>query len=202
MVKALVIVAHPDDETIWCGGTILENKRWRWVVLSLCRRDDADRAPRFARACKQLGAKFAMSDLEDEHPELQLNSLDEVEMRIAGMLRQNNFGFRFDYVFTHGANGEYGHLRHIAVHDAVRQMVGGGRLRCKKIFFFNYKRSARGNFCVPNTRTADVNRALRAATARAKRLLITFAYNFSIGSFEEQSANATESFKVESACDH
>ena len=38
--EALVIVAHPDDETIWMGGTILKNKNWKWTILSLCRASD------------------------------------------------------------------------------------------------------------------------------------------------------------------
>ena len=50
--KAAVIVAHPDDEIIWCGGTILMNPDLQWTVLVLCRGNDADRAPKFYRVLK------------------------------------------------------------------------------------------------------------------------------------------------------
>jgi hypothetical protein len=36
-MKAAIIVAHPDDETIWSGGLILKKPEWQWTVLSLCR---------------------------------------------------------------------------------------------------------------------------------------------------------------------
>jgi LmbE family N-acetylglucosaminyl deacetylase len=201
MVKALVIVAHPDDETIWCGGTILKHKKWDWAIISLCRRDDPDRAPKFARACKSLNARCAMSGLEDEHPEQPLASLGEVKSRIAALLGQNNFGFCFDFIFTHGPNGEYGHNRHKETHAAVKEMLSEGALRCKKIFFFSYKRSALGDFAEPDARGANLNARLSARGARAKQLLITSIYGFSIGSFEQLSASAVESFKVEVTCD-
>ena len=54
--RAAVIVAHPDDETLWCGGTILLHPDWAWEVVSLCRASDPDRAPKFGRALDALGA--------------------------------------------------------------------------------------------------------------------------------------------------
>jgi hypothetical protein len=196
MARALVVVAHPDDETIWCGGTILMHPDWEWVILSLCRKDDLDRAPKFRKACKALGASCAISNLEDEHPEKKLRSLGEVKRRIAAMLGQLNAGESFDFVFTHGANGEYGHNRHREVHRAVKEMIAGGRLRCRKIFFFSYKLSEGGESCEPDTRDAGVERALSREIAREKRLLITSVYEFISGSFEERSAQSIESFKV------
>src|SRR5512147_433990 len=60
-----VIVAHPDDETLWAGGMILTQPTWHWFVVTLCRGSDEDRAPRFYRALKALGAEGTMGDLND-----------------------------------------------------------------------------------------------------------------------------------------
>ena len=49
-----VIVAHPDDETLWAGGTILSHPSWNWFIVCLCRGSDKERAPRFHNALKIL----------------------------------------------------------------------------------------------------------------------------------------------------
>jgi len=196
MVKAIVIVAHPDDETIWCGGTVLMHPDWNWTVLSLCRKDDKDRAPKFKKVCRRLKARNAMSDLEDEHPERKLKSLEEVKERILAMIKKLRCGTSFDKLFTHGSNGEYDHNRHKEVHRAIREMIESGELGAKKVFFFNYKRVPSGAYCVPNQRSASVNTRLSARIAQSKLLLITSGYEFTYGSFEARSARAIESFKV------
>jgi LmbE family N-acetylglucosaminyl deacetylase len=49
-----VIVAHPDDETLWAGGTILNHPAWKWFIVCLCRGCNKERSIRFYNALKAL----------------------------------------------------------------------------------------------------------------------------------------------------
>ena len=141
-IKNLVIVAHPDDETIWMGGTIIQNKDCEWEIICLCRKDDKDRMPKFSKVCKELNADYSISDLDDEKFH-DLDS-DEVINKIKAMKKKGEY----DYVYTHGENGEYGHVRHLDVHKAVNKMIENKELKCKGIFYFSYKgKNAIGSFC-------------------------------------------------------
>lgn len=113
----LIVVAHPDDETIFFGGLVQTYKRRPWKII--CVTDgDADgvgsrRRLDFLNACKKLGAGVGeMWDFPDLYEErVQVDKLVE-------RLKQENAG----EVFTHGILGEYGHPHHqdvcLAVHRA------------------------------------------------------------------------------------
>ncbi|MEM4257185.1 MAG: PIG-L family deacetylase [Candidatus Diapherotrites archaeon] len=189
MVKAISIVAHPDDETIWMGGKILREKNWSWVILSLCRKDDPDRAPKFFRVCKALNAKGFISDLDDENPEKDL-SLDEVVKRIEPIVHDK----KFDFVFTHGKNGEYGHKRHIEVHNAVIEMYKSGLLKLKNLLCFNYKRNENPFMCLPNE-DAQEKLELTDSEFREKQRLVHEVYGFRKDIFEYLSCSKTETFQ-------
>jgi LmbE family N-acetylglucosaminyl deacetylase len=45
--RAAVVVAHSDDDTLWCGGYILTHPELDWRFVSLCRASDPDRVPNF-----------------------------------------------------------------------------------------------------------------------------------------------------------
>src|SRR5471030_758716 len=96
-----IIVAHPDDETLWAGGTILVNPLWDCFVACLCRKNDTDRSPKFKRVLKILGAKGKMSNLDDG-PEQKPLPENEVEEAILQLLPATHFNL----VITHSINGE------------------------------------------------------------------------------------------------
>lgn len=113
----LIVVAHPDDETIFFGGLVQTYRRRPWKII--CVTDgNADgvgqrRRADFMSACKKLGAAQAeMWDFPD---------LYEVRVDVARLTARLNNEAAAE-VFTHGILGEYGHPHHqdvcLAVHRA------------------------------------------------------------------------------------
>ncbi len=190
MVNALVIVAHPDDEIIWMGGYLLRYSDWDWTIVSLCRKNDMDREPRFRNVCKMLNAESHISDLDDtEEGYFKRISNEDIEPRLNFL-----FGKRFDYVFTHGSNGEYGHIRHRQVSNSVKKMIKERKLMCRKLFLFSYQK--KGKFCFANLK-ADKYINLDENELREKKNLIKNVYGFQDGGFEETCAAGSEAFSIE-----
>ena len=131
MSRILVIVAHPDDEIIWMGGTILNNPQVEWTIFSVCRASDTDREPKFRRVSEHLGAKAIIADLDDEDELSLQDATTEAEKIILEKLQ----GETFDILFTHGLNGEYGHERHIAVHNAINNLSRDKKIKPENIYF-------------------------------------------------------------------
>jgi LmbE family N-acetylglucosaminyl deacetylase len=106
--RAAVVVAHPDDETLWCGGYILTHPEFHWRIVTLCRALDPDRAPKFRRVLQRLGAEGEMADLDDGPDQAPL-PVEQVQETTARLLA----GTSYNLILTHGPKGEYTrHRRH------------------------------------------------------------------------------------------
>jgi LmbE family N-acetylglucosaminyl deacetylase len=96
-----IIVAHPDDETLWAGGTILSHPSWRCFIICLCRGNDKERSPRFYSALKILKSEGIMGSLDDGPEQRPLDG-KEVEGTILDLLPPHHF----DLIISHNPSGE------------------------------------------------------------------------------------------------
>lgn len=110
--NALLLVAHPDDETIFCGGTMLYYPKWNWQVVCMTWDENHPRYKQFVDAMecyKAVGVNITSfstlkhedngSDLTDPEIKDWSESLKELEISP-------------DIILTHNLLGEYGHSHH------------------------------------------------------------------------------------------
>ena len=194
--NALCIVAHPDDETIWMGGFILHNKNWNWTILSLCRKNDLDRMPKFLRVCKEYNANGIISDLDDEV--LKPLNIYDLSLKIFNLLPLKIY----DFIFTHGKNGEYGHLRHKETNKAVLQLINQKKLFSENKYCFNYIPGSQISphdkelkIPIPNKNT-DLLFNLTPQEFKNKYMIIHELYGFKNNIFETLSCSKSESFSI------
>ena len=187
--RAAVIVAHPDDETLWCGGYILTHPEFLWRVATLCRASDPDRAPRFRRVLRRLGAEGEMADLDDGPDQTPLPA-GQVQETAARLLA----GIGYGLILTHGPSGEYTrHRRHEECCQAVIELWRSGRVDAKRLWLFAYEDG--GGQYLPRVREdADWREVLLERTWIEKRRLITDYYGFGPASWEAKTAPREEGF--------
>ena len=189
-LRVAVVVAHPDDETLWCGGLILQHSDWHWRIVTLCRGSDRDRASRFASVLRLFGAKGQMADLDDGPDQRPLPAA-EVEETILGLLPRSEF----DLILTHGPGGEYTrHRRHEECCRGVAMLWEARRLSTQRLWMFAYE--DRGGAGLPLVRSdADRREVLPPEVWREKRRVLTDLYGFTDESWEVRVAPREEGWR-------
>ena len=184
-----VIVAHPDDETLWAGGTILSHPMWNCFIVSLCRGKDHDRAPRFNEALKILKSEGIMGDLDDGPDQVPLDK-GEVEQAILSLLPPKHF----DLIISHNPSGEYTrHIRHEEVGEAVINLWNSDKISASEIRLFAYE-DGHKTYYPKAIENAAIYRPLTKRTWRRKFTIITQIYGFENESWEAQTTPVAEAF--------
>ncbi len=184
-----VIVAHPDDETLWGGGLILAHPGWEWTIVTLCRAGDPDRAPRFFRVLQHLGASGRMGDLDDGPEQAPLDQALIQDTLLSLLPRP-----RFDLIVTHGPRGEY--TRHRRHEETCRAVVGlwqEGRLSADALWLFAYEDGGRAYYPRADA-SAGSAEELPLRVWQNKYRLMTQVYGFAPESWEAQATPRREAF--------
>ena len=188
-LRAAVVVAHPDDETLWCGGYILAHPEFDWRIVTLCRASDPDRAPKFRRVLEQLGAVGDMADLDDEPDQVPL-PIEQILETTARLLA----GSSYSLILTHGPKGEYTrHRRHEECCRSVVELWQSGSIDTERVWLFAYEDGGRAY--LPRVREdADRRDMLTESVWLEKRRLITDVYGYGADSWEAQATPQEEGF--------
>lgn len=185
-----VIVAHPDDETLWCGGTMLSHPMWKYFIVCLCRSSDQERSEKFYAALKVYGAEGIMGDLDDG-PDQRPLVKDEIEDTITGLLPN----YHFDLLISHDPHGEYTrHLRHEETGKAVISLWNSGRISANELWTFAYEDGMKAYLPKPLAK-APIYLDLSKDVVTQKYNLITETYGFAPDSFEAMTSPKAEAFR-------
>jgi LmbE family N-acetylglucosaminyl deacetylase len=184
-----IIVAHPDDETLWAGGTILNHPSWKCFIITLCRKNDPDRAPRFYKALEVLNSQGNMADLDDGPDQLPLVAKN-VENTILTMLSSK----QFDLIISHNPSGEYTkNLRHEEISAAVINLWHAGKISASELWTFAYEDGNRSYLPRPMPK-ATIHQKLTEQQHMRKYKIITETYGFSRSSWEAGTTPIEETF--------
>jgi len=184
-----IIVAHPDDETLWAGGTILSHPTWKCFVVCLSRASDKDRAPRFYKALKELKSEGIMGDLDDGQEQHLLNE-NEIESAILKLLPNSHF----DLIITHNSNGEYTrHRRHEEVSKAVVNLWNDGKISANELWTFAYE-DGNAKYFPKAVKNATIFKIIPEEIWQRKYNIMSVTYGFGKNSWELETTPLSEAF--------
>jgi LmbE family N-acetylglucosaminyl deacetylase len=121
-----VIVAHPDDESLWFGGTLLALRglEMRVIVVCLTNKHNSVRSAEFVAACAQLGAESIMLDYPDGASHALAGAGSAALETLPPGTAASLLG-----IITHAPHGnERSHPQHIACFDEISRLCADRRV--------------------------------------------------------------------------
>ena len=184
-----IIVAHPDDETLWAGGTILGHPEWDCFVVCLCRADDLDRSFKFYQTLKILKAKGIMGTVNDDPNPMPLDS-SELDKTILELLPKKHY----DLIITHSDKGEYTrHIRHEETSRSVLKLWQNKKISADELWTFAYEDGENAYF--PKAIVdAHLYQILTEEIWLQKFKIMTEVYGFDKNSWETETTPLAEAF--------
>lgn len=131
---SLMIVAHPDDETIWGGNHL---KKGNFYVVCLTNGNNEERKREFYNTLKKANVKgiiLEFSDKTNGKRDDWKSSETQIKDEIRKIIDQKNW----KTIVTHNPLGEYGHSHHKKTSGIVTEIVKENQQFDKLYYFGKY----------------------------------------------------------------
>ena len=121
-IKNIMVVAHPDDETLW-GWRAFESNSWLVVCVTDC---GQARQLKFQQAVKGFGAIGMCLGLPDIYKrDFNPDEREFLVRELTSLIQRDSV----EKVVTHGPEGEYGHPIHKSISKVVSGLVPSSKLK-------------------------------------------------------------------------
>ena len=129
----LMIIAHPDDETLFGGNELAKNK---YFVVCMTNGSNSVRLNEFTEVMSQMGSKGMMLDYLDRPGKFERYT-HFIEEDLRRLLEYKEW----DSIVTHNPKGEYGHTNHKTVSAIVTKLANELGLYDKLNYFVYHNKS-------------------------------------------------------------
>jgi LmbE family N-acetylglucosaminyl deacetylase len=118
-MKALVLVAHPDDCVIFASAYMDAHPEHEWTIVYLTHSWWQKRGREMSRYWRRRGIKTKFLGFKDHGRDLGSNTLKTWPESYA-ITAIRKIAIKYDFILTHNEEGEYGHPHHCVIHKAVK----------------------------------------------------------------------------------
>ncbi len=153
-INKLMIVAHPDDEILWGGSHLLDEK---YLVVCITCGLNKTRVNEFRKVMEKTGNEYVMLGYPDKVLNIRSNWKEErpkIYTDIYNIMELKDW----DTIVTHNKVGEYGHEHHVMTHEIVMEAFNDINPNGDLYFFGKYytKKNLQ-NLAVKPPRISDEN---------------------------------------------
>lgn len=117
-MKALCLVAHPDDCVIFGYSYMYHHPEYQWTVGYLTYTAEDPRGAELKQFWQSRNIDCVFLGFEDDYHDQEQQQLNCWPAMVA-KTQCSTLAAGYDLVLTHDANGDYGHIHHRLVHEAV-----------------------------------------------------------------------------------
>ena len=132
-LKAICVVAHPDDCVIFARPFIEQYSEFDWTILYLTYSSYDPRAMEMTAYWQRRNVSTVNLGFADDYRDMENNliSFDAAQAQKEIF----NISGKYDLVLTHNWDGDYGHIHHTFVSNSVHPVLK------PKVYFAKYEQS-------------------------------------------------------------